>query len=88
MGESDSAMKFRWKLLIFLLIIALGPALMLRTAGIRHLKQVANELTTRIHNLRLTDAQNRFSLLVQGAGELLRASRRHHEWSPDRCLHW
>jgi len=55
-------MKFRWKLFIFPLVIALGPALMLRTAGIRHLKQVANELTTHIHNLRLADAQNRLGL--------------------------
>jgi len=52
---------------------------MLRTAGIRHLQLVSNELTTRIRTCRLADARNRFNLLAQDTGALMQNSREHVE---------
>lgn len=72
-------MKFRWKLLILLLILAMLPVLVLRTFGARHLQMLSTELVTRLRNCRQANVEARLHTLARSYAMRLQANIRQAE---------
>jgi len=64
-------MRYRWKLLILLLIISLLPILVMRTFGMRTIRQFRDTLITQTRENILTSTQNRLQLLSDAYSMIL-----------------
>ncbi len=67
-------MKFRWKLLILLLILAMVPVLVLRTFGARHLQMLSAELVTRLRTCRQATVETQLRFLANDYAARLHAN--------------
>ncbi len=65
-------MKFRWKLLILLLCVAVIPPLVLRTFGSRHLRTLEKELVAQIRQYREQDAADRLQFVLGSHSAIMR----------------
>ncbi|MFC1814488.1 SpoIIE family protein phosphatase [Thermodesulfobacteriota bacterium] len=86
-------MRYRWKMLILLMAIAMIPIMAMRTFGVKATRQLANELVSRAQETRINNIQNRMRLLVSSYASVLRAGREQIEmalmlqaWEVERCL--
>jgi sigma-B regulation protein RsbU (phosphoserine phosphatase) len=68
-------MRYRWKLLILLLIISLLPILVMRTLAMRTIRQFRDTLVTQTRENILTSTQNRLQLLADAYSIVLRKER-------------
>jgi hypothetical protein len=57
-------MRFRWKLLILLIVIALVPVLVMRTFGVHGLRQLGAELVSQSSGNLVVSAQKQLHLVV------------------------
>jgi sigma-B regulation protein RsbU (phosphoserine phosphatase) len=57
-------MRYRWKLLILLLLISLIPMLIMRTIGIRAAGQMREVIITETRNNLISETENRFQLIA------------------------
>jgi len=65
-------MKFRWKLLILLLSVAVIPPLVLRTFGSRHLRILEKQLVAQISQCREQDAADRLQFVLASHSAVMR----------------
>ncbi len=65
-------MKFRWKLLILLLSVAVIPPLVLWTFGSRHLRLLERKLVTQVRQSREQDATDRLQFVIDSHTVLIR----------------
>ncbi|MEW6673649.1 MAG: SpoIIE family protein phosphatase [Thermodesulfobacteriota bacterium] len=86
-------MRYRWKMLILFLTIAMVPILAIRTFGVRAVRQMGNELVSRSRESRISGLQNQIQLLVNSYGSVLYAGREQVEMAlllqareVERCL--
>ena len=64
-------MRFRWKLLILLLIIAILPLILGRSFGVRAVRNLGEELVSRQRRGLVSYMENRMQILVDGYSEVL-----------------
>ena len=57
-------MRFRWKLLILMLLISIGPIALMRTIGSSSLKQFRDELVDRVRQNRIASERDRLLLIA------------------------
>jgi len=86
-------MKFRWKLLILLLSVAVIPPLVLRTFGSRHLRILQKKLVSQTRQCREQDAKARLRFVLESYSTMLRAELKQDEtllriqaMEVERCL--
>ena len=68
-------MRFRWKLLILLLAISLGPLVVMRTIGVGSLLHFRDTLIERIRENRITSEQDRLQLIADAHALVLWKAR-------------
>ena len=68
-------MRFRWKLSLILLIIALIPTLIIRTFTVRSIEEFERKLVTRTRETLVTDTENRMRMLVDVFNDMMRQAR-------------
>ncbi|MGD9051979.1 MAG: SpoIIE family protein phosphatase [Desulfobacterales bacterium] len=64
-------MRFRWKLLILLIIIALVPVLVMRTFGVHGLRRLGAELVSQTSENLVVSAQKQLQLVVDSYSQML-----------------
>ncbi|UCF92463.1 MAG: SpoIIE family protein phosphatase [Desulfobacterales bacterium] len=64
-------MRFRWKLLVVLLIIALVPIMFMRTLGVRSVRRLAEELIARSRANLIDSAEDRLRFLITTYSQML-----------------
>ncbi len=64
-------MRFRWKLLILLIAIALVPVLVMRTFGVHGLRRLGAELVTQTSDNLVINAQKQLHLLVDSYSQMI-----------------
>ncbi len=86
-------MKFRWKLLILLLSVAVIPPLVLRKFGSRHLRILQKKLVSQTRQCREQDAKARLRFVLESYSTMLRAELKQDEtllriqaMEVERCL--
>jgi sigma-B regulation protein RsbU (phosphoserine phosphatase) len=72
-------MKFRWKLLILLLVISIIPVVSLRTFGIQNVRLMADDLISQIKEEQTRDARHRLQLVMEDYSKIIRTSREQAE---------
>jgi sigma-B regulation protein RsbU (phosphoserine phosphatase) len=72
-------MKFRWKLLILLLVISIIPIVSLRTFGIQNVRLMAEALISQIKGKQINDARHRLQLVINEYSKVIRTSREQAE---------
>lgn len=68
-------MRFRWKLLILLLLIAVVPVTAMRTVGVRGVRRLARELVAQSRKNLIDGAKNRLRSTVEGYAQILSEGR-------------
>lgn len=68
-------MKFRWKLLILLLVISIIPVVSLRTFGIQNVRLLADALISQVKGKQVDDARHRLQLVIGYYSKTIRTSR-------------
>ena len=66
-------MRYRWKMLILFLIIAMVPIMVIRTFGVRAVRQMGDELVSRSRENRISALQKQIQLLVTSYASVLNA---------------
>jgi len=86
-------MRYRWKILILFLTIALVPIMAFRSIGVRAVNRMGNELATRSRENRIAHLQKQIQLLVTSYASVLYAGREQVEMAlllqareAERCL--
>ncbi len=64
-------MRFRWKLAFLLVIIALVPIVGMRVAGVRFVRNLADQLVSQAQENRIDNMRHRLTLLVDSYSEML-----------------
>ncbi|MBW2488188.1 MAG: SpoIIE family protein phosphatase [Deltaproteobacteria bacterium] len=64
-------MRFRWKLLILLIVIAMVPVLVMRTFGVHGLRRLGTELVSRTSENLVVGAQQQLHLVVDSYSQML-----------------
>jgi sigma-B regulation protein RsbU (phosphoserine phosphatase) len=64
-------MRFRWKLLILLVIIALVPVLIMRAFGVHGLRRLGTELVSQTSKNLVASAQNQLHLIVNSYSQMI-----------------
>ena len=72
-------MRYRWKLMILLLVIALVPLGTMRMVGIRGVRLLSNELVSRARKNLSQQATDRLQLIVESYAQMLRQGRQQLE---------
>ena len=72
-------MKFRWKLLILLLVISIIPVVSLRTFGIQNVRLMADALLSQVKEKQIDDARHRLQLVMDDYSKVIRTSREQAE---------
>jgi phosphoserine phosphatase RsbU/P len=72
-------MKFRWKLLILLLVISIIPVVSLRTFGIQNVRLMASALFSQVQAKQIDDARHRLQLVIDDYSKVIRTSREQAE---------
>ena len=72
-------MRYRWKLMILLLVIALVPLGTMRMVGIRGVRLLSNELVSRARKNLSRQATDRLQLIVESYAQMLRQGRQQLE---------
>jgi sigma-B regulation protein RsbU (phosphoserine phosphatase) len=68
-------MKFRWKLLILLLVISIVPVVSLRTFGIHNVHLMAEALFSQVKEKQIDDARHRLQLLINDYSKAIQTTR-------------
>jgi sigma-B regulation protein RsbU (phosphoserine phosphatase) len=68
-------MKFRWKLMLLMLLVSILPIVILRTFGIHNVKAMADALSDEVQANRLAAARNEIQSLLNSFGEALNMER-------------
>jgi len=68
-------MRYRWKILILFLTIAMVPIMVIRTVGIRSVRRLGNELVLQARANRISGLQRQIQQLVTGYAAVLQAGR-------------
>lgn len=68
-------MKFRWKLLVLMLVISLGPILLMRALGLRSIEQFRRTMVSRTGEHLVSEAKARLQLTVDAYSLVLWKSR-------------
>ncbi|MCK5202372.1 MAG: HAMP domain-containing protein, partial [Desulfobacterales bacterium] len=68
-------MKFRWKLLILLLVISIIPIVSLRTFGIHSVRLMAESLVSQVKGKQIDNARHRLQLVINDYSKAIRTSR-------------
>ena len=68
-------MRFRWKLLILLIVIAVVPIAAMRTFGVHSARSLADQLTAQARDQLIRDARSRLAFFVDSYSQLLRRKR-------------
>ena len=68
-------MKYRWKLLILLLVISIIPIVSLRTFGIHSVRNMANVVTEQVRQSQREEAENRLQFILNRFSEAMGRSR-------------
>jgi len=86
-------MRYRWKILILFLTIALVPIMAFRSIGVRAVNRMGHELATRSRENRIANLQKQIQLLVSSYASVLYAGREKIEMAllfqareAERCL--
>ena len=72
-------MRFRWKLLILLIVIALVPVLVMRTFGVHGLRRLGAELVSQTSQNLVVSAQKQLHLVVDSYSQMLWQGREQFE---------
>lgn len=72
-------MRFRWKLLILLILIAMVPIVAMRTFGARSARTMATQLISQSRQDAISDTKSRLTLFIDSYSRLLRQKRRQLE---------
>jgi len=72
-------MKFRWKLLILLLVVSIVPVVSLRTFGIQNVRLMADALISQVKGKQIDDARHRLQLIINDYSKVIRTSREQAE---------
>ena len=72
-------MKFRWKLLILMLVISIIPVVSLRTLGIQTVRLMAGALISQVKEKQIDDARHRLQLVMDDYSKVIRTSREQAE---------
>ncbi len=72
-------MRFRWKLLILLILIAIVPIVAMRTFGVRAVRSLADQLIANTMETRISDAKSHLGTFIDSYSQLLRQKRRQLE---------
>jgi hypothetical protein len=72
-------MRFRWKLLILLVIIAVAPIAAIRTIGVSITQRFGSQMIAQTRGHLTEQTEKRLKLLVDGYAEMLGQSRSQHE---------
>jgi phosphoserine phosphatase RsbU/P len=73
-GKKDT-MRYQWKLLILLLVLAIGPMAVMRPFGLNAIRDLGQALVARTQESLLTQTEDRLHLLVEGYSEMLSLTR-------------
>jgi sigma-B regulation protein RsbU (phosphoserine phosphatase) len=68
-------MRFRWKLLILLLLISIGPIALMRTIGVSSVRQFRDTLIDRVRQNRITSEHDRMLLIADAHALVLWEAR-------------
>jgi len=68
-------MKFRWKLLILLLVISIIPIVSLRTFGIHNVRLMAEAVVSQVKEKQIDNARHRLQLVINDYSKSIRTSR-------------
>jgi len=68
-------MRFRWKLLILMLLISIGPMVLMRTIGLGSVRQFRDTLIDRIRENRITSEKDRLLLIADAHALVLWKAR-------------
>ena len=68
-------MRYRWKILILFLAIAMVPIMVIRTFGGRGVRQMGDELVSRSRKNRISSMERQIQLLVTTYASVLYAGR-------------
>jgi len=86
-------MRYRWKMLILFLTIAMVPIMVIRTFGVRAVRQMGDELVSQSRENRISGLQRQIQLLVTSYAQVLNAGREQVEMAlllqardAERCL--
>lgn len=72
-------MKFRWKLVILLLMISIIPIVSLRTFGIQNVRLMAEALVSQVKEKQTNQARHRLQLVIDEYSKIIRTSREQAE---------
>ncbi|MFH1292846.1 MAG: hypothetical protein ABIJ44_01805, partial [Pseudomonadota bacterium] len=72
-------MRYRWKLLILLLIISLIPIAVLRIFSVRHVQLLADSLVSNTRTRVINNSENDLRFLVDSYSAWIRSAREHIE---------
>ena len=72
-------MKFRWKLLILLLMISIIPVVSLRTFGIQNVRSMAEALISQVKEKQTDAARHRLQLVIDDYSKVIRTGREQAE---------
>ena len=64
-------MRFRWKLLILIILIAMVPIVAMRTFGVRSARSMATQLISQTRQNVISDTKNRLTLFIDSYSQLL-----------------
>ncbi|MDF1592973.1 MAG: SpoIIE family protein phosphatase [Desulfobacterales bacterium] len=86
-------MRYRWKMLILFLTIAMVPIMVIRTFGVRAVRQMGDALVSQSRENRISGLQRQIQLLVTSYASVLNAGREQIEMAlllqareAERCL--
>jgi len=68
-------MRYRWKMLILFLTIAMVPIMAFRTFSVRAVRQMGDELVSRTRENRISGLQRQIQLVVTSYASVLNAVR-------------